>query len=35
MKREIPNKTINTDSAKRRSFVALLCSAGYGERSAS
>jgi TonB family protein len=28
----MPNNAINTDSAKRRSFVALLCAAGYGER---
>lgn len=26
------NNTINTDSEKRRSFVALLFAAGYGER---
>ena len=28
------NNTINTDRKKRRSFVALLFAAGYGERSA-
>jgi len=27
-----PNNAINADSKKRRSFVALLYAAGYGER---
>ena len=27
-----PNSAINPDSEKRRSFVALLFTAGYGER---
>jgi hypothetical protein len=27
-----PNHAINADSEKRRSFVALLFTAGYGER---
>jgi hypothetical protein len=27
-----PNNAINTDSKKRRSFVALRFAAGYGER---
>ena len=31
----MPNAAINTDSEKRRSFVAPLSSAGYGERSTS
>lgn len=30
-----PNKAINPDSEKRRSFVAPLFAAGYGERWAS
>jgi len=30
-----PNNAINTDSEKRRAFVALLFTAGYGERWAS
>jgi len=28
----MPNNTINTDGKKRRSFVAMLLAAGYGER---
>jgi hypothetical protein len=28
----LPNNTINTDSQKRRSFVAPLLAASYGER---
>jgi len=28
----MPNNVINTDSKKRRSFVAPLFAAGYGER---
>jgi hypothetical protein len=30
--RRTPNNAINTGSKKRRSFVALLFAAGYGER---
>jgi len=29
----MPNNVINSDSKKRRSFVALLFAVGYGERS--
>lgn len=31
----VPNNAINADSEKRRSFVAPLFTAGYGERYAS
>jgi hypothetical protein len=30
--KSLPNNAINTDSKKRRYFVALLFAAGYGER---
>ncbi len=32
MKQRRPNNAINTDREKRRSFVAPLFAAGYGER---
>lgn len=32
MAKMIPNNAINADSEKRRSFVAPLFTAGYGER---